>query len=172
LQELASPDIRKRVHPKALPPPDVIRALLALNAAHEIETSPLDEPTLSAMLDAAFFRAAPGDGRHGMMIAFDQDAAYDGTNFKWFRTRFSQFIYVDRIIIAPDMRGQGLARALYGNLMQFMRQRGQSVLACEINTVPPNPASLAMHAALGFAELAQANLAKGKTVSYQVLHLD
>ncbi len=150
----------------------MIRAILALNAAHEMETSPLAEQALRTMLETAFFWAAPGDGQHGVMIAFDQDAAYEGTNFKWFRARFSQFIYVDRIIIAPDRRGQGLARQLYGSLIGLIRQQGQSVLTCEINIVPPNPASLAMHANLGFVEMAQAHLAGGKTVSYQVLHLD
>jgi predicted GNAT superfamily acetyltransferase len=147
----APPTISQGVHSKTPPTPDILDALLALNAAHEIETSPLEAEALRAMINAAFFWAAPGDGRQGMIIAFDQDAAYTGTNFKWFQARFKQFIYVDRIIIAPERRGQGLAGRLYGDLIAVMREQGHSVLTCEINISPPNPGSLALHQLSGLA---------------------
>ncbi len=64
-----------------------------------------------------------------------------------------------------------MARGLYSDLIASMRREAQTLLTCEINLNPPNPASLAMHAAIGFEELSQATLPNGKTVSYQVLHL-
>ena len=151
--------------------PRLVANLLALNATSEVETSPLDEPALLSMLRTAFHWAAPAQGRDGLLIAFDQSADYDGLNFNWFRKRYARFVYVDRVIVADHRRGHGMARGLYSDLIASMRREAQTLLTCEINLNPPNPASLAMHAAIGFEELSQATLPNGKTVSYQVLHL-
>jgi predicted GNAT superfamily acetyltransferase len=37
---------------------------------------------------------------------------------------------------------------------------------CEVNAEPPNPASDAFHAAMGFAEVGSATLGGGKQVRY------
>ena len=39
-------------------------------------------------------------------------------------------------------------------------------MVCEVNAEPPNPASDAFHAALGFTEVGQATLNRGKVVRY------
>ena len=36
-----------------------------------------------------------------LLLAFDQDAAYDNVNFGWFKARYPRFVYVDRIVVAP-----------------------------------------------------------------------
>jgi predicted GNAT superfamily acetyltransferase len=43
---------------------------------------------------------------------------------------------------------------------------GHSLVGCEVNVVPPNPASDAFHASLGFEEAAVRRLESGKTVRY------
>ncbi|WP_324263020.1 GNAT family N-acetyltransferase [Altererythrobacter sp. H2] len=101
-----------------------------------------------------------------LLIAFDQHADYDSPNFLWFRDRYNRFVYVDRIIVAADARGQGLARQLYAQLFELAGHAGHVVVTCEINSDPPNPASDAFHAAAGFAEAGRAALANGKTVRY------
>lgn len=151
--------------------PKLLANLIALNAANEVETSPLDEPTLLSMLRESFHWAAPARGLDGLLISFDQDADYNGLNFTWFQKRYARFVYVDRVIVANHRRGHGIARRLYSDLIASMREEAQTLLTCEINLNPPNPVSLAMHAAIGFKELAQATLPNGKTVSYQALHL-
>lgn len=150
---------------------DVIDNLLALNGAHEVETSALSRPALQALLTQAFHWAAPGDGRDGLLIALDQNADYDSPNFLWFTARHPRFIYIDRIIVAEHARGAGLARGLYGDLMAKMRDLGHKLLVCEVNLDPPNPASLAMHLAMGFEKLGETRLPNGKTVAYLALHV-
>jgi uncharacterized protein len=145
-----------------------LAAILALNAAHEVETSPLDYAALVEMLDSAFHSATEAAGRDGFLIAFDQDAPYESPNFLWFKARYDRFVYVDRIIVAEHARGRGLARALYEGLFDRARAAGHERIVCEVNLDPPNPGSVAFHAALGFAEVGQAVLGNKKRVSYLV----
>ncbi len=109
--------------------------------------------------------AARAGDADALLLAFDRDAAYDNPNFNWFKARYPRFVYVDRIVVAASARGRGLARALYLDL--FARSAGHERVVCEINAEPPNPASDAFHAALGFAAVGSARLpGTGKTVRY------
>lgn len=157
--EVALIDVRQRS------PARDTAALLALNNAHEIETSRLDINRLEAMLGRAFMAAAIGRA-DALLIAFDERADYDSPNFQWFRGRLARFVYVDRVIVAASSRGHGYARRLYEALFEMAVGRGHSHVVCEVNVDPPNPASDAFHAVLGFTEMGRALLANGKTVRY------
>lgn len=141
-------------------------AVLALNNAHAEELSWLEPEKLRAMIGSAF--AAPCIGSlEAYMLAFDQDADYDSPNFLWFRKRYPRFVYVDRIAVDPSARGRGHARRLYEELFSAARAAGHDIVVCEVNADPPNPASDAFHAALGFAEVGSAAIHGGrKTVRY------
>ena len=143
-------------------------AMLALSAAHEEETGPLDDAKLTHMLGSAFHTATADAGADGFLITFDQSSDYDGVNFKWFVERYTKFVYIDRVIVAPHARGRGLARSFYEGLFDRARDAGHDRVGCEINSDPPNPGSMAFHAALGFFEVGVAALENGKTVSYQM----
>ncbi len=100
-------------------------------------------------------------------MAFDQDADYDSPNYLWFRERYPRFVYVDRIVVAPAVRKRGLANRLYEDLFEAAIDAGHERVVCEVNSDPPNPASDAFHAALGFVEVGQASIHGGaKTVRY------
>jgi predicted GNAT superfamily acetyltransferase len=142
-----------------------LAALLLLNNAHAEETGPLDAAALSGMIAMSAFSITDDAG--GLLIAFDQDAEYDSANFLWFKARYPRFIYVDRIIIGPSLRGKGMALSYYRRLFEHAKAAGHTQVTCEINIVPPNPASLAFHKSAGFHEVGTAALANGKTVSYQ-----
>jgi predicted GNAT superfamily acetyltransferase len=130
-----------------------LAAVLALNAAHETETSPLDAASLQALLDAAFHVGLVERGREAFLIAFDQAAPYACPNFVWFQARYARFVYVDRIIVDAAARGRGHARTLYRELFDAAAAAGHTIITCEVNLVPPNPGSDAFHAALGFEEV-------------------
>lgn len=151
----------------AIPAP---AALLALNNAHATELSPLDAAGLDALVATAFMAAHAGDD--ALLLAFDETARYDSPNYLWFRARYPRFVYVDRVVVAAAARGRGLARALYAALTDRARAAGRFTLVCEVNAVPPNPASDAFHAALGFAPVGAATLATGKRVRYLARELD
>ena len=138
---------------------------LDLNAALEVELSPLTGERLLALVGRAFHARVVEPDR-ALLITFDQNADYDSPNFLWFRARFDRFVYVDRIAVASSARGAGLARALYEDLFQAVRAAGHTDIVCEVNSDPPNPASDAFHARLGFEEVGRAELANGKQVRY------
>ena len=140
-------------------------ALLALNNAHATELSLLDADALAALLQLAWHAriVAPADG---LLIALDQSAAYANPNFAWMAQRFARFVYIDRIVIAAHAQGHGLARQLYDDLIRLARAAAQPRLVCEVNLLPPNPASLALHLQLGFLPIGDALLANGKHVQY------
>lgn len=161
-----------------LPPNAVVRPLrsattplLALNNAHATELSPLTLPELDRLIQTSF-SAATLDDDAAFLIAFDQTADYDSPNFLWFRERYDRFVYVDRVVTSPLARGKGFAKALYADLFQRAKQANQPRIVCEVNLVPPNPASDAFHAALAFAEVGRASVYDGqKTVRYLVRSL-
>jgi predicted GNAT superfamily acetyltransferase len=148
-------------------------AVLALNNAHARETSTLTPAGLAALRAEAFVAAGVARGADAFLIALVETAASDSPNFAWFKARFDRFAYVDRVITAPHARGRGLARALYEHLFAHTAATGRSLIVCEVNAEPPNPASDAFHAALGFEFLERCAVpAQHKVVSYLVKRLD
>jgi predicted GNAT superfamily acetyltransferase len=126
----------------------------------------LEPEELARLLSEAFYARRIGDV-DAFLIAFDQDARYDSPNFEWFRARYARFVYVDRVVVAGHARGRGLARRLYADLFDHAARAGHDLVACEVNEDPPNPASDAFHAALGFAVAGQASIHGGtKSVRY------
>jgi len=141
-------------------------AILALNNAHAQELSWLEAERLEYLVREAFLARRIGHV-DAFMLAFDQNARYDSPNFIWFRARYPRFVYVDRIVVAPSARGRGCARRLYADLFEHVVHAGHDRVVCEVNAIPPNPASDAFHAALGFVEIGTASVHGGsRTVRY------
>lgn len=147
-------------------------AVLALNNAHAEELSWLEPARLTCLIAQAFHARRIG-ALDAFILAFDQDADYDSLNYLWFRARYPRFVYVDRIVVAKSARGRGLARLLYEDLFAASGDAGHDIIACEVNLDPPNPASDAFHATLGFVAVGQAELdGSAKKVRYFMRHLD
>ena len=142
------------------------RALLALNNAHARELSWLEPMRLEHLVSEALLARRIGE-LDAFLLAFDQNARYDSPNFIWFRARYPRFVYVDRIVVASSARGRGCARRLYDDLFEHAVCAGPDRIVCEVNQSPPNPASDAFHAALGFVEVGTASVCDGsRTVRY------
>jgi len=138
--------------------------VLALNAAHVTETGPLDQAALDTLLAEAT-RATVAEPEAGFLLALAPTARIEGPNVRWFRQRMDDFLYVDRVVVAPAARGRGVARALYADLAAAARGLGLRALVAEVNIAPRNPASLAFHEREGFVPVGEAHLAdRGKTV--------
>ncbi|MFL1461709.1 GNAT family N-acetyltransferase [Roseococcus sp. DSY-14] len=141
-----------------------IPALAALNDAEAEHVNALGESGLRALLGAAWL-ALRAEG--ALLVALRGDTPSQGPNHAWFQARLPAFAYVDRVVVAPAARGRGLARALYAEVEARARAAGLPLLCCEVNLLPPNPASLAFHAALGFAPMGEATDPRnGKVVRY------
>lgn len=153
--------------------PDLMPAALALNNRHARELSLLDAARLAELVEASWFAGAvaTAGALDAFILVFDRDSAYDGVNFRWFCARYGRFAYVDRIVVAPHARGRGLARLLYEAVFDRARAQGLPLVTCEVNLDPPNPASDAFHAAMGFLPVGSAGLG-AKTVRYFARQLD
>ncbi|MDQ2704720.1 MAG: GNAT family N-acetyltransferase [Pseudomonadota bacterium] len=145
---------------------DLESAILALNNEHAEELSWLEAERLSFLIGEAFYARCIGT-LDAFLLAFDQDASYDSPNFLWFKARYPRFVYVDRIAVGGPARGRGHARRLYHDLFDVAAGNGHDIVVCEVNSDPPNPASDAFHAALGFLEIGHASIHGGrKSVRY------
>jgi predicted GNAT superfamily acetyltransferase len=147
----------------------IARSILNNRHATELSLQTRDE-FRQLVAKAVYAKWCPGE--RGFLIAFDERADYRNSNFDWFRARYAAFTYIDRVVIDPAHRGQGLARQLYEDLFARSRASGRLLIVCEVNAVPPNPASDAFHARLGFSPVDSATLPdRGKTVRYFCLDL-
>lgn len=135
--------------------------LLALNNAHATELSWLTADRLDLLLAQASLALGVAP-MQAALIAFDQASPYEGGHFRWFCERYSRFLYVDRVVVAAEARGQGLGRRLYADVFAAA---GPDPVACEVNIDPPNPVSEAFHAAMGFVPVGTASR-DGRTVRY------
>lgn len=143
-------------------------AMLKLNNDHAVELSELTDDGFRALLEQAW-RTRVTDDLSAMLVAFDQDTTRVSQNLEWFKERYPRFAYIDRVAVAPEARGQGLARALYEDVIAAARAEGHTVICSEVNLVPPNPASDALHAAMGFSVVGSAELVgRDKSVRYYV----
>ena len=150
-------------------PPSMQAAVLALNNTHATELSWLDAECLSLLLDRTFYARRIGDVA-AFLLAFDESADYDSPNFLWFCRHYRRFVYIDRVAVSEFARGRGYALRLYADLMAHAAAVGHDLIVCEVNFDPPNPASDAFHARLGFTEVGDASIHNGgKTVRYLVL---
>lgn len=141
-------------------------AVLALNNEHAQELSWLEPERLSFLLGQSFHARRIG-ALEAFIMTFDQDADYDSPNFLWFQARYPRFVYIDRVVVASHARGRGHARRLYAELFERAADAGHALVTCEVNAQPPNPASDAFHAALGFREIGDAVIHGGqKSVRY------
>jgi predicted GNAT superfamily acetyltransferase len=141
--------------------------MLPLNNVHAEETSVLDEASLTALLDMAFYARGIDRGATALLIALDQKAGYDSPNFLWFKACREAFVYIDRIIISRAARGQGLSKGLYEDLFAAAKHAGHDRVVCEVNINPPNRGSEAFHAAMGFDAVGEATIHnETKTVRY------
>ena len=99
----------------------------------------------------------------GFVITIPAGTDYDSPNYRWFSAMYgSSFHYLDRIVFEDRFRRRGLGSAVYDMIEADASTAGR--LALEVNAEPPNPASLAFHAARGFAEVGRLGGA-GKAVA-------
>lgn len=149
-------------------------AVLALNHASVALLSPLTVTELAKLhAMAVYHRVAVADGAVvAFLLALAPGAAYDSANYQWFCARGVDFVYIDRIVVAQDVRAMGLGRRLYGDLAAWAHQRGIARLTCEYDLEPLNAGSQRFHAAFGFRQVGTQRVAGGtKLVSLQQLVL-
>jgi len=118
---------------------------------------------------AAYFRIAECNGSlAGLLIAITPETDYPSQYFAWFCQRYTQFIYVDRIVVAGWARRRGVARALYRDVERYAYEQSY-LLTVDVYSQPPNDISLAFHRNYGFEEIGSQEVEHGTKIAAKFL---
>tara|TARA_B100000029_G_scaffold508167_1_gene594402 strand:- start:2381 stop:2866 length:486 start_codon:yes stop_codon:yes gene_type:complete len=85
----------------------------------------------------------------GFILALEPGANYQSQNYQWFEKRYSEYLYIDRIVIDKKYQSCGYGQLLY-NRLKDMNKSNICRFTCEINIKPKNPRSLKFHCDYGF----------------------
>ena len=131
-------------------------SVLAMNNAAGAGILPMDAAKVRFFWENAdYFRVAEVDGLlAGFLIALSHDVTHDSSNFLWFRERYQQFLYIDRIVIASARRSVGVGRVFYGDVQSFAEVRYPH-LAAEVFIESGSHPALIFHGSFGFREVGQ-----------------
>ncbi len=148
-------------------------ALLAINTEAVPAVNLISAEELAELVATSALALAVDDGEPaGLLLALPPDRDYASENYRWFSERATaagmDFLYVDRIVIAPRLRGTGVGRRLYEAVFAAAAEQGRDEVLCEVNLEPPNPGSMRFHAGLGFAEVGRQRT-KGGAVEVALL---
>lgn len=144
--------------------PADLDALVAVNdgAYPAVPITPADE--LAQLIAMSRVALVVDDGAvAGFVVALAPGQPYASENYTWFSARSNDFLYVDRIVLAPRLQGQGVGPRLYAAVAEAARADGAREIDCEVNVRPANPGSLAFHARLGFVEVGRQETKGGTT---------
>jgi predicted GNAT superfamily acetyltransferase len=131
-----------------------LRAVLALNESEVPHVGQVDIDRMRWFAaHANYFRVAKDEDRlAAFLIGLLPGSRYGSMNYRWFDDRYSDFAYVDRIVVAEHARRRGLAARLYDDFVAAA-PASVSLLTCEVNIQPPNEQSMQFHVKLGFREV-------------------
>lgn len=144
-------------HPRYLP------ALLTMNNASAPEIVPLTQEQMTRLAElASYFRVALYHGEvAGFIVGLSPGLEYHSPNYRWFCDNFDDFIYIDRVVVDQRYRGHGIGKVFYADVQSFSENRAER-LTCEVAIEPRNDLSLLFHGMLGFQEVGQLSIGKGK----------
>jgi len=129
-----------------------LKEVLAINQAHLPAVSTLNVADLEELASwSEHFKVAVDETNKilGFILCLGPKRPYLSLNYTWFAQRYSQFLYIDRIVVCETAQRRGLGKQFYADALQAAQIIGAPLL-CEVNIVPRNEESLAFHARLGF----------------------
>ena len=148
-------------------------ALLEVNTAAVPAVNLIPAEELAALVAESALALTVDDGTPaGLLIALPPGLDYPSENYTWFSRRAAadgtDFLYVDRIVVAEHLRGAGAGRRLYERVFAAAAEQGRDEVLCEVNVQPPNPGSMRFHRGLGFEEVGR-QATKGGAVEVALL---
>jgi uncharacterized protein len=136
--------------------------LVALNRAEVPAVGAVTDEQLWWLVDHAWYApVVEEDGQvQAFLIGLGPGLDYASPNYRWFAARYDDFAYVDRVVVGADHRRRGWAGRLYDAFADAVAGAA-SVMTCEVNVDPPNPGSMAFHAARGFEKVGEQDTYEG-----------
>lgn len=146
--------------------------LVAVHAVNQAEVPAVGDETAEALAHIAAesliaLVAEVADTIAGFCLVLEPGADYGSQNYRWFSERYDDFVYLDRVAIAPAFQRRGIGRVMYAEVERLAARRRPSAgwFLLEVNLRPRNDPSLAFHADLGFVEVGQRETAYGSLVA-------
>ena len=143
-------------------------ALLVLNNASTPAVNPLTLEELKSILfiaEKCWIEEIDGELAAALII-IGPDQPYSSDNYTWLETQFSNYCYVDRIMVDQNHKRKGFGNKLYQELEKYAECNDARTLLCEVNLEPPNPQSIAFHTRLKWEPFFEREHGPGKKVQY------
>lgn len=130
--------------------------ILKLNNENTPAVSDLDMPKLEKLIEMADFTWVIDDQEKnkiaGFCIVFSPNTDYQSANYQWVCKNYSEFQYLDRVVVSNDYQGRGLGKELYAKWFELSPNLP---LLLEVNTKPRNEGSIRFHEKLGFSSVGE-----------------
>ncbi len=128
--------------------------LLEINNAAVPDVGVLDEAKARWLTNHVMM---PGlallDGRPvGLVVVLSDRCGYDSDYYRWFTSRYDNFLYIDRVVVSAEMRGQRIGQQLYDSV-EALANELHLAMASDVYSEPPNTRSLHFHSKMGFQEV-------------------
>ena len=139
-----------------------------MNNENDPAVSWLERDELESDLLVARHALVVGDDDvKGFCVTFASGIERDlGVNYEWFSKRYTDFVYLDRVVIDAPFRSQRLGEALYTEVeRRILADNNTSLFTCEVNLRPRNDGSLRFHARLGFEQVGEQESKPGLVVA-------
>ena len=95
----------------------------------------------------------------GFAIVMGSLSEYSSPNFLYFKKKYNDFMYIDRIAISEKYQRKGFGSLIYNEL--YNQSKNLVIpLCCEVNTKPINQQSLDFHKKLGFSIIEEISFGK------------
>lgn len=155
------------MHVRPIDPSDPVELdrILAINAAEVPAVGELGLVKLEHLIGQsvqALVACDDDDTITGFCLVLPPGADYGSVNYRWFAERYDDFVYLDRVAVAPEFQRRGVGSALYRAVEDGA---DASWFTLEVNLRPRNDTSLAFHARMGFVEVGQQETDYGALVS-------
>ena len=144
---------------------EMIETILSLNNANTPHVNALERERLEvliAMSDVDLAAIDDSGAVQGFALVFKPGRNYDSLNYRWFESHFEQFLYLDRIVVLPNVRRMGVGHSLYCAVFHAAKTARAERVFCEVNLEPPNPGSIRFHEQLGFQGIGEQSTEKGQ----------
>ena len=134
---------------------DLLNDIYELNQSNIPALGSIDDLNhLSSLYYFSLFCVCSFNGKElsSFALVMDQNSSYQSVNYKYFKNKFSSFIYLDRIAVAENFQRIGIGTLIYNDVFDISKKSNYP-FCCEVNTIPKNHQSLAFHVKNGFDQI-------------------
>ncbi|MCB1649298.1 MAG: GNAT family N-acetyltransferase [Pseudomonadales bacterium] len=103
---------------------------------------------------------------HAFSLSLPAGLPLDYVSYQWAQTRFDNFLFWERVVVAEADRRKGLGRELFNGLLNSAREQGIARVLCAVHERPANRVGHAFVQALGFSAIESQMLPSREIVSF------